>query len=119
DFPNAQTQFEILVERAQAGPFEEKALFFAAESAMSSMGTHSLEQAILLFDRVVKLNGELKWAARNEQAAIERKLGKSQDALVLYEEVLKNDARPDEKREALCGKGDILFEMGGSDGKNY
>ena len=119
DFPNAQTQFEILVERAQAGAFEEKALFFAAESAMSSMGAHSLEQAILLFDRVVKLNGELKWAARNEQAAIERKLGKSQDALVLYEEVLKGDARAAEKREALCGKADIFSEMGAVDPKNY
>jgi outer membrane protein assembly factor BamD (BamD/ComL family) len=119
DFPNAQTQFQILVDRNQAGPFEEKALFFAAESAMSSMGAHSLEQAVELFDRVVKLNGELKWPARNEQAAIERKLGKPQDALVLYEEVLKGDARPAEKREALCGKGDIFAELGVTDPKNY
>jgi hypothetical protein len=37
----------------------------------------------------------------------------------LYDEVLKGDARPSEKREALCGKGDIFFEMGGSDPKNY
>jgi len=65
------------------------------------------------------LNGELKWAARNEQAVIERKLGKTQDALVLYDEVLKGDARPAEKREALCGKGDIFFEMGANDSKIY
>ena len=42
------------------------------------------------------------------------KEGKPQDALLLYDEVLKSDARPSEKREALCGKGDILFEMGGN-----
>lgn len=119
DFPNAQTQFETLAEQNPSGPFAEKALFFAAESAMSSMAANSLDRAITLFDQVVRLNGELKWAARNEQAAIERKLGKSQDALALYEEVLKNEARPAEKREALCGKGDILFEMGGADAKNY
>jgi tetratricopeptide (TPR) repeat protein len=59
----------------------------------------------------------LKWSARNEQAMVERKLGKPQDALLLYEEVLKSDARPSEKREALCGRGDILFELGGGD--NY
>jgi tetratricopeptide (TPR) repeat protein len=117
DFPNAQTQFEVLAERNPANALTEKALFFAAESAMASMGANSLDRAIVLFDRVVQLNGEFKWAARNEQAVIERKLGKPQDALSLYDEVLKGDARPAEKREALCGKGDIFFEMGGSE--NY
>src|SRR6184192_4317667 len=114
DFANAQTQFEIRAQQNPDGPLGEKALFFAAESAMSSMAKHSLDQAIVLFDQVVQLNGDLKWAARNEQAVIERKLGKPQDALLLYEEVLKSNARPSEKREALCGKGDIFFEMAGS-----
>ena len=119
DFPNAQTQFETLAEQNPPGLLKERALFFAAKSAVSSMGAQSLDHAISLFDQVVRLNGEMKWVARNEQAAIERKIGKPQDALVLYEEVLKSDARPDEKREALCGKGDILFEMGGIDPKSY
>jgi outer membrane protein assembly factor BamD (BamD/ComL family) len=119
DFPNAQTQFETLAEQNSTGPLKEKALFFAAKSAVSSMAPHSLDHAISLFDQVVRANGEMKWAARNEQAAIERKIGKPADALSMYEEVLKNEARPDEKREALCGKGDILFELGGSDPKNY
>ncbi len=119
DFANAQTQFEILAQQNPGGPLGEKALFFAAESAMSSMGKHSLDQAIVLFDQVVQLNGDLKWAARNEQAVIERKLGKPQDALLLYDEVLKGEARASEKQEALCGKGDIFFEMGGNDSNNY
>jgi TolA-binding protein len=119
DFANAQTQFEILAQQNPDGPFGEQALFFAAESAMSSMGEHSLDQAIVLFDQVVRLNGSLKWAARNEQAVIERKLGKPQDALLLYDEVLKSEAGASEKREALCGKGDIFFETSGSDPKNY
>src|SRR5438876_294377 len=119
DFANAQTQFEILAQHDPDNPLGEKALFFAAESAMSSMGEHSLDQAIVLFDQVVRLNGELRWAARNEQAVIERKLGKPQDALVLYDEVLKSEAGPPEKREALCGKGDIFFELGGSNPINY
>ena len=119
DFANAQTQFEILAQQNPDGPLGEKALFFAAESAMSSMGKHSLDQAIVLFDQVVQLNGDLKWAARNEQAVIERKLGKPQDALLLYDEVLKGEAGASEKQEALCGKGDIFFEMGGNDSNNY
>src|SRR2546421_9350973 len=117
DFANAETQFELLAEQNSAGPFFERALFFAGESAMASMAGQSLDRAIVLFDRVVQLNGELKWAARNEQAVIERKLDKPHDALALYDEVLKSDARPAEKREAVCGKGDVLFELGGHE--NY
>jgi hypothetical protein len=50
---------------------------------------------------------------------IERKLGKPKDALALYDEVLKSDAGSPEKREAMCGKGDIFFEMGTTDPSNY
>ena len=119
DFPNAQTQFQLLVEQNSNAQLVEKALFFAAKSAAARMGAHSTDEAIVLFDQVVQRNGEMKWAARNEQAEIERKLGKSQDALALYEEVLKGDGRPAEKREAFCGKADIYFELGAVDPKNY
>jgi outer membrane protein assembly factor BamD (BamD/ComL family) len=119
DFANAQTQFELIAQQAPDNSLGEKALFFAAESAMSSMGEHSLDRAIVLFDQVVRQNGSLRWAARNEQAVIERKLGKPKDALALYDEVLKSNAGPSEKREALCGKGDIFFEMGATDSNNY
>lgn len=119
DFANAETQFELLTEQNPNSPFIERALFFAGEAAMASMTEQSLDQALVLFDRVVRLNAEYKWAARNEQAVIERKLGKPQDALVLYDEVLNGAARPGEKREALCGKGDIFFEMAANDPQNY
>jgi TolA-binding protein len=119
DFANAQTQFELIAQRTPDNSLGEKALFFAAESAMSSMGEHSLDRAIVLFDQVVRQNGSLRWSARIEQALIERKLGKPKDALALYDEVLKSDAGLSEKREALCGKGDIFFEMGTIDPINY
>ena len=119
DFSSAQTQFQILAQENPRAAFTEKALFFAAKSAMQSMGAQSLDRALVLLDEVVKKNGELKWAARNEQAVIERKLGKPQDAVTLYDEVLQGAAKPEEKREALCGKGDILYESGPADRENY
>ena len=119
DFANAQTYFQILAQENPRGPFAERALFFAAKSATQSMATQSLDRALVLLDEVVKKNGELKWAARNEQAAIERKLGKSQDAATLYDEVLQGNAKPEEKREALCGKGDIFYELGETKRENY
>jgi tetratricopeptide (TPR) repeat protein len=119
DFANAQTQFEIIAQQNPNDPLAEKALFFAAESAMSSMSEHTLDRALVLFDQVVQKNGTMRWAARNEQAVIERKLGKPKDALALYDEVLKSDAGATEKREALCGKGDIFFEAGATDPSSY
>jgi tetratricopeptide (TPR) repeat protein len=119
DFANAQTQFEIIAQQNPNDSLGEKALFFAAESAMSSMSEHTLDRALVLFDQVVQKKGAMRWAARNEQAVIERKLGKPKDALALYDEVLKSDAGAPEKREALCGKGDIFFEAGATDPTSY
>ena len=119
DFANAQTQFEIIAQQNPDDSLAERALFFAAKSAMSSMGERALDRAIVLFDQVVQKNGPLRWAARNQQAVIERKLGKSKDALALYDEILKSDAGPSDKREALCAKGDIFFEAGATDPSNY
>jgi len=119
DFASAQTQFTLLAQQNLVSPLAEKAQFFAAQSAMQSMGSGALDRALVLFDEVVKKNGPLKWAARNEQAVIERKLGKTDDALTLYEEVLRGDGKAAEKREALCGKGDILYDLGASNPENY
>ena len=110
DFPNAQTHFQILAQENPRGPFTERALFFAAKSATQSMAAQSLDRALVLLDEVVKRNGELKWAARNEQAAIERKLGKNQDATTLYDEVCKGtpsrrkNARHFAARATFCMK---------------
>ena len=119
DFANAETQFELLSEQDPKSPLTERALFFAGEAAVAGMAAQSLDRALVLLDRVVQLNGEFKWAARNEEAVIERKLGKPQDALALYDEVINGAARPAEKREAICGKGDIFFELAANDPQNY
>lgn len=119
DFANAQTQFSLLARQNADSPLAEQALFFAGQSAARSMAPESLDRALVLFDDVVKRNGELKWAARNEQAVLERKLGKPQDALTLYDEVAKGNAKPEERREALCGRADVLYELGAVDPENY
>jgi len=89
------------------------------ESAMASMAGQSLDRAIVLFDRVVQLNGELKWPRATSKRLIERKLGKSQDALVLYDEVLNGAARPAEKREAICGRATYFLKIAATDPQNY
>jgi outer membrane protein assembly factor BamD (BamD/ComL family) len=118
DFASAQTEFETLAQENPKSAVTEQALFLAAQSAMASMASQALDHALELLTQVVAMKGEFRWAARNEQAAIERRLGKSQDAQALYDEVLKGDARGAEKREALCGKADIFFEQANADAGN-
>src|SRR5256714_2181297 len=118
DFASAQTEFETLAQENPKSVLTEQALFLAAQSAMASMASQSLDHALELLTQVVAMNGEFRWAARNEQAAIERRLGKSQDAQALYDEVLKGDAHAAEKREALCGKADIFFEQANTNAAN-
>ncbi len=118
DFANAQTQFETLTQEYPKSPFTETALFLAAQSAAASMANQSLDRALELLTQVVKMNGGLRWAARNEQAAIERRLGETADAQLLYDEVLKGDAGTVEKEEALCGKADIFSEQAAADSAN-
>src|SRR5262249_57660401 len=71
DFANAQTQFEIIAQQNPNDPLAEKALFFAAESAMSSMSEHTLDRALVLFDQVVQRNSSMAWAARKQQTLID------------------------------------------------
>lgn len=115
DFANAETQFEQLAQENPNSSLTEKALFLAAQSATSTMAPRALDHALDLLAQVIKRDGEFRWSARNEQAAVARRLGKLSDAQLLYDEVLKGDARPAEKREALCGKADLLAEEASRD----
>ena len=63
--------------------------------------------------------GSSNGSARNEQAVIERKLGKPQAATTLYDEVLQGTAKLEEKREALCGKARYPLRLGATDRENY
>ena len=117
DFASAQLQFETL---ANAGsPFAEAALFLAGQSAMKTMNPASLDHAIELFESVAQRNGSLKLYARQEQAIAKSRAGKESEALILYNDIL--GANPDDelKFSVLCGKGDALAVMGGSDAKFF
>lgn len=118
DFASAQTQFELVAQRDPKSALAEKALFFAAQSAARGMTPSSVDRALTLLAEVVKREGEFRWTARLEQAVIERQLGKTAEALLLYDEVLKGDANREEKREALCGKGDVYLELATADASN-
>ena len=118
DFANAQTQFELLVQEKPDAPLAEKALFLGARRYVKH-GSGLFRSCAF----IARPGGEVEWGI--EMGGAERGSGnrtapgKNREALALYDEVLKNDAKPAERREAICGKGDIYYELGATDPQNY
>jgi tetratricopeptide (TPR) repeat protein len=119
DFPNAQTQFELVREDSPDSPFVEPALFLAGEAARKSLNAASVDRAISLFEDVYKLGGPLKFQARLEEATTMRQTKREKEAIVLLEDLLTQNPPDDIRYEALDQKGEALFNLGLDDQKLY
>ena len=119
DFAGAQTQFETLARENPSGPLAESALFLAGQCSMKSMSSGGIDRAIELFEEVTKLNGPLKLHARLQQALAQNRLGKANEAIILYDAVLGADPPAEIKNAALAGKADNLAEMGEKERASY
>jgi outer membrane protein assembly factor BamD (BamD/ComL family) len=116
DYPDAQTQLELLADGAPNSPLAEPALYLAGVAAWRSMSPAGLDKAMTLFEAAAHRDGPLKLAARLRQAEVQNRLGKAQDALILYDGViaatadrLLNAADLESRCEALSGRGETLF----------
>ncbi|MEI6350004.1 MAG: tetratricopeptide repeat protein [Verrucomicrobiota bacterium] len=112
DFANAHTQFETLARETPNSPLAETALFLAGEAAIKSMSDGGIDQAIELFEEVAQANGPLKFHARLQQAVAQNRLGKENEAIILYEAILKGNPPSEVRFAAMAGKADNLSRMG-------
>ena len=119
DFPNAQTQFELVREESPDSPLVESALFLAAEAARKSLNSASVDRAISLFEDVYKLGGPLKFQARLEQAMTMRQTKQEREAVVLLDDLLTQNPPPDIRYQALAGKGEAQFTLAANEPKMY
>ncbi len=119
DFPNAQTQFELVREESPDSPLVESALFLAAEAARKSLNSASVDRAISLFEDVYKLGGPLKFQARLEQAMTMRQTKKEKEAVLLLDDLLTQNPPADIRYQALDGKGEAQFTLAANDPKMY
>lgn len=121
DHANAETQFTVLARENPNGPYAETALFLAGQAATKWLDTGAVDRALRLFDEVVKRDGPLKLYARQQQAIVQSRLGKENEAVTIYDAILS--AQPPAEMElrsaALCSKGDSLREMGRKDPAQY
>ena len=119
DFPNAQTQFELVREESPDSPLVESALFLAAEAARKSLNSASVDRAVSLFEDVYKLGGPLKFQARLEQATTMRQTKQEKEAVVLLDDLLTQNPPADIRYQALDGKGEAQFTLAANEPKMY
>jgi len=116
DFANAQTQFETLAEESPTDPLADKALILAGESAVRGMSTDGATQAVNLFEKVAQGTGPLKLYARQEEALLEAQTGRYDQAILIYEDILRSNPDTTLRLAALCGKADCLVAGAGDPG---
>jgi TolA-binding protein len=119
DFPNAQTQFELVSEETPDSPFVETALFLAGEASRKSLSSSSLDRAITLFEEVYKMGGALKFQARLEEALTMRQARQENEAIVLLDDLVSQNPPPDIRFEALDNKGEAQFTLAAKDPQYY
>ena len=119
DYPNAQTQFELVSEEDPDSPLLETALFLAGEAARKSMNSSSMDHAVELFEEVYKINGPLRYRARLEQALTKRQALQDKEAIVLLNDLVNQTIPIDIRCEAMDAKGDAEFTLGAKDESGY
>ena len=119
DYPNAQTQFELVAEEDPDSPLLETALFLAGEAARKSLNSSSMDHAVELFEEVYKINGPLRYRARLEQALTKRQALQDREAIVLLDDLLNQTIPVEIRCEAMDAKGDAEFTLGSKDEAEY
>lgn len=121
DFANAETQFATLARETPESPYAETALYLAGQAAAKSINTGAIDRALDLFDQVAKRDGAMKLYARQQQAVIQSRTGKENEAIALYDIILGSQPPPDAELRfaALAGKGDNFLALGRKDPKQF
>jgi tetratricopeptide (TPR) repeat protein len=111
DFAAAETSFALLAKEDPDSPLAEGALYLAGDSALRGLNDASVERAIEHFDAVVRRNGPLKFAARQQQALAQVRRGRLAEALVLYDALIGERPAAAALRAALAGRAEVLMAL--------
>jgi TolA-binding protein len=118
DLQGARIQFEQLASTGTGTEFGRRALFLAAQSAARSMDPVSIDDALVLLERVAGNGPEdiLTWQARLQEGAIKNAQGLPKDALAIYDKILSSQVPdPEIRAAALMAQGDTLHRLADED----
>ncbi len=115
DYRGARAQFERAADVTADDGERAGALFLAARAAAQLIESAMLEESIELFERVRQIKGPLATRALLEQALLLNALGRSDEALGLFDRVVEQATDPRLKIAARLKKGDTLSGMTAGD----
>lgn len=119
DYLNARGQFTIVAEKFPDSPLAEKAIFLSGQAMARSLDPSEMEEAIEVFEQVVKSGGPLSLRARLAQASLLNALKRPNEALGVLDRVLESNPDPNLRYAVIVEKGDTLFSQGAQDPENY
>ena len=121
DVQGARVEFEQLAASSGATDFGRRALFLAAQSASRSMDPSSIDDSLMLLERVAgsTANDQLAWQARLQQGALKNAQNLPLEALAIYDRILSftGEGGPDSeiRAAALMASGDTRHQLGAKD----
>jgi tetratricopeptide (TPR) repeat protein len=118
DVQGARVEFEQLALSGSGTEAGRRALFLAAQSAARAMDPSSINDSLLLLDRVAETDtpDQLVWQARLQQGALKNAQNLPQEALVIYDKIISSPGPDVELRAAaLMARGDTLHQLGARD----
>ena len=136
DIQGARIEFEQLAASAPGTDLGRRALFLAAQSAARAMDPTSIDDSLMLLERVAASGGndQLVWQARLQEGALKNAQNLPLEALAIYDKILSSDGvqsakgtqpanpikpsvGPDRelRAAALMAKGDTLHQIGMKD----
>jgi tetratricopeptide (TPR) repeat protein len=119
DYLNARAQFTALAERFPDSPLAEKAIFLSGQAMARSLNPSEMEEAIEVFEQVVKSGGPLSLKARLAQASLLNALKRPKEARGVLDKILDSNPDPNLRYAVIVEKGDTLFAQGTQDPENY
>jgi tetratricopeptide (TPR) repeat protein len=84
-----------------------------------SLNPSEMEEAIEVFEQVVKSGGPLSLKARLAQASLLNALKRPKEALGVLDKILDSNPDPNLRYAVIVEKGDTLFAQGTQDPENY
>ena len=124
DVQAARVEFEQLAYSGYGTEIGRRALFLAAQSAARAMDPASLDDSLMLLERVAEhgTNDQLVWQARLQQGALKNAQGLPLEALAIYDKIISSSSTagstngatgPDTELRAatLMAKADTLHQL--------
>jgi thioredoxin-like negative regulator of GroEL len=96
DVQGARIEFEQLAFSGSGTDLGRRALFLAAQSAARAMDPASIDDSLMLLERVASTGGgdQLVWQARLQQGALKNAQNLPLEALAIYDRIIASGPRP-------------------------